>query len=605
MENNDRDFLADFKVHTAQLEQGLKEQPIVEPAPPYAATGGAVTQLSDEHKTPNIDFEERQCKVRFYAQETPNAKPEYVLDINEIIDTFGIFDKKCENIDPSKLIAFFKKHGFIRISRPGDDTLTIIQNKNKILKPFNWKTDTLSFIINQFADDCVRQALEFDGKINKEFVRNGVRDFVVEIVTRQETKILRCWKALDGVPYDLNRDKKDCIYLPFKNCVAKITSSGIKTVDYSSDEIKFFVETESMRHEFKPFDLEKRERGMFEQFLIFAVIGRSNIDEQPISEREQRQINAFYSMIGYLISNYKDPAGSPAIILSDADADDEARNGGRGKSLLAKALTMVRENKFRGNNEFDPGYRHNFADLEPYHDIYILDDVPAGFNYDGLYSQITGDITAERKGQPAVTIPFDDAPKFVITTNWAVRYDREATSTNRRFIEYKFSDFWNINNTPDRWFGRTFFLDWDETEWQRFFEFLIYCSKYFLTNGLEKIEYDKAGDNFRAYFSNDARLEVFETVFSEMEKRTEFSAMDFLNRYKELYPYERQPLFTHINAKKFIDVYIEFRGLKIKYEQRSKKWQSMIDPFSIGENDDDTSTSADRSVDQLADQLPF
>lgn len=42
-----KEFLADFKVHTAQLEQGLKEQPIVEPAPPYAATGGAVTQLSD------------------------------------------------------------------------------------------------------------------------------------------------------------------------------------------------------------------------------------------------------------------------------------------------------------------------------------------------------------------------------------------------------------------------------------------------------------------------------------------------------------------------------------------------------------------------------
>ena len=157
----------------------------------------------ESKETPNFDFEERQCKVRLSPQETPNAKPEYIFDINEIIDTFGIFDKKCENIEPSKLIAFFKKHGFIRISRPGDDTLTIIQNKNKILKPFNWKTDTLSFIINQFADDFVRQALEFDGKINKEFVRNGVRDFVVEIVTRQETKILRCWKALDGVPYNL------------------------------------------------------------------------------------------------------------------------------------------------------------------------------------------------------------------------------------------------------------------------------------------------------------------------------------------------------------------------------------------------------------------
>ena len=46
MSNNNGDFLADFQAHTAQLEQELKEQSIVEPAPPYAATG-ATSQLSD------------------------------------------------------------------------------------------------------------------------------------------------------------------------------------------------------------------------------------------------------------------------------------------------------------------------------------------------------------------------------------------------------------------------------------------------------------------------------------------------------------------------------------------------------------------------------
>jgi hypothetical protein len=554
-----------------------------------AETQRPMTELKE---MPDIDFEDRQCKVKLSPQETPNAKPERVFDIEkDIIGRFGIFDKDCENIEPTKLIAFFKKHGFIRISRPGDDTLTIIKNQNKVLKPFNWKTDTLSFIINQFADDCVRQALEFDYKINKEYVRDFVRTFVTEIVVRQEQKILRCWKVLDGVPYDLNRDKKNCIYLPFKNCVVKITSSGIETVDYSSDEIKLFHEVESMKHEFKSFDLHNRERGMFELFVIFAIIGRSNIDEQPISQSEQAQINAFYSMIGYLISNYKDPARSPAIILSDADADDEARNGGRGKSLLTKALTMVRKDKFRGGKEFDPSYRHNFADLQPYHDIYILDDVPASFNYDGLYSQITGDITSERKGQPAVTIPFDDAPKFVVTTNWAVRYDENAASTNRRFVEYKFSDFWNIGNTPDVWFGSTFFYDWDEKEWQCFFEFLIYCSKYFLANGLKRIDYDKDTDNYRAYFSNDARLEVFETVFSEMEQRTEFSVMDFIGKYKELYPRDYQPMFTTRNVKTYVDTYIRYHGKDITYERRTRKWHVKKDPFESTDVSDDEVSS--------------
>ena len=225
--------------------------------------------------------------------------------------------------------------------------------------------------------------------------------------------------------------------------------------------------------------------------------------------------------------------------------------------------------------------------MQPYHDIYILDDVPAAFNYDGLYSQITGNITAERKGQPAVTIPFADAPKFVITTNWAVRYDENAASTNRRFVEYKFSDFWNIGNTPDVWFGSTFFYDWDEKEWQRFFEFLIYCSKYFLTNGLEKIDYDKDIDNYRAYFSNDAKLEVFETVFSEMEQRTEFSVMDFIGKYKELYPRDYQPMFTTRNVKTHVDTYIRYHGKDIAYERRTRKWHVKKDPFESTDVSDD------------------
>lgn len=536
------------------------------------------------------DFEERQCKVKLSPQETPNAEP--VFDIEkDIIGRFNIFDEKCENIDNVKLMAFFKKHGFIRITRSGDDTLTIIKNENKVLRPFNYRTDTLSFVINQFTEDCIQRAIEFGYKINEEYVRNFVRDFVAEIADRQQKKILRCWNLFEGMPYNLNRDKENCIYIPFKNCVVKITSSGIETVDYSSDEIKLFHEVESMRHEFKPFDLNNRERGMFELFVVYAIIGRSNIEEQPISRDEQAQINAFYSMIGYLISNFKDPARSPAIILSDADADDEARNGGRGKSLLTKALTMVRKDKFRGGKEFDPSYRHNFADLQPYHDIYILDDVPAAFNYDGLYSQITGNITAERKGQPAVTIPFADAPKFVVTTNWAVRYDENAASTNRRFVEYKFSNFWNIKNTPDVWFGSTFFYDWDEKEWQRFFEFLIYCSKYFLTNGLEKIDYDKDIDNYRAYFSNDAKLEVFETVFSEMEQRTEFSVMDFIGKYKELYPRDYQPMFTTRNVKTHVDVYIKHHDKNIAYEGRTRKWHVKKNPFESTDVFDDEVSS--------------
>lgn len=495
-------------------------------------------------------------------------RPEY--------EALDIFDDKYQVVEAYKVVKLFKENGFMRISRSGDDNLSIIKTENKVLEPFNWRTDTLSFI-------CSLEKNEHK------------RPYIESMAVKYEQTILKCWKLLGGVPYDLNRDTKDSIYIPFKNCVAKVTASGIEAVDYSSDEIKFFSKVESLNHEYIPFDIKDRETGIFEKFLIYAVIGRSDIDIKPISEGEREQINAFYSMVGYLISNFKDPTQSPAITLSDAGADDQMRNGGRGKSLLTKAISMVRKDKFRGGREFDPSYRHNFSDLEPYHDLYILDDVPAGFNYDSLYTNISGDITAERKGTSPVTIPFADAPKFVITTNWAVRYDKEATSTNRRFSEYKFSDFWNINNTPDQFFGCTFFYDWGVIEWERFFQFLIYCSQYYLKNGIQKIEYDKDSDNYRAIFHNDAKLEMFDSVFQYMLSGTEFSVMDFVKKYDELYPYGK--VFNHINTKNHIDVYIEYHKLNIEYKQRSRKWHlTENNSFEVEhDNNDDDETS----------QLPF
>lgn len=152
-------------------------------------------------------------------------------------------------------------------------------------------------------------------------------------------------------------------------------------------------------------------------------------------------------MFGYLIHTYKDPAFTPAIILSDEGADDQSRKGGRGKTIIIKAIEQVQNSIIKGGDEFDGSYRHKFADLEKAHKVYAIDDVPAGFKYDDLYTNLVNGISCERKGKTAQTIPFKEAPKFVITTNWAVRYDAEATSTHRRFMEFKLTKFFNLK-TP-------------------------------------------------------------------------------------------------------------------------------------------------------------
>jgi hypothetical protein len=454
-------------------------------------------------------------------------------------------------IKPSRLAEYFTQNGFIRISEEGNDNLLIIKNESKILKPFNYKTDTISYLKN-----CINHP------DNRAEIENQL--------VAKENDILKSWKLLKGEPYNLNKDTKEAVYIPFKNGVAKITKNHIEIIDYKSNEVGFFIGTKSQEHTFKEFDPNERKAGQFERFFTFAIIGEEK-DPEDFSRADRDSLRAFYSMVGYLVSNFKNPARTPAIILSDEGADDATRNGGRGKSLLTQALQTVRGTNKRGGTEFDSGYRHVFADLEKYHDIYIIDDVPANFNYDALYTQITGDITAERKGTQAINIPFRDAPKFVITTNWAVRYDKDATSTNRRFLEYKFTDFWNNQNKPDEYFNSTFFYDWDAEEWQLFYEFMIVCVMLFLDNGVEGIKYSKDADNFRAYFSNDVLLDEFERIFQLMEAKGEFKAMDFLGEYNNG-TLRNERIFHRNNVKKYIDTYIDYHNKEIVYSKREKTW---------------------------------
>lgn len=459
----------------------------------------------------------------------------------------------CEGkpvIHASRLAGFLREQNFMRISEEGNDAVTIIHNSRKILKPFNYRTNTISYL--------------------KKHIKHPEKRVQIEnMLVAQRNVIESCWKLFDGESYNLHKDTHHAIYIPFQNGVCRVTKDDTQMIDYSSDEIGFFIGTESQKHTFDLSGLEKRGIGDFERFLIYAIIGR---ETNELTDEELKKVTSLNSIIGYLIGNYKNPAFSPAIILSDEDADDVARKGGRGKSLITEAIRKIRGVLFRDGAKFETGYRHVYADLELYHDLYILDDVLPGFNFNALYTDITGDIRAEKKGTHPVTIRFEDAPKFVVTTNYAVRHDENADSTNRRFIEMKLSYFWNIDNTPEKFFGRRFFEDWDQPEWQLFYEYLATCAKQFLTTGLIPIKYEKNNDNYNAYFSNEVVLEEFERIIEVMKRRGKFKVSDFLIEYNLNSFFRNDKFFHRFNTRKLVEAYVQKHEIDITYEQRIKMW---------------------------------
>src|SRR5690554_1002760 len=471
-----------------------------------------------------------------------NKKSFYQIDADNRVITQPVLYKE-----------FFEQENFLRITEAETDKITVFKDSNNVVKPFNYKTDTLSYLsekINEYDTTAVQNQITRD-------VNNIINGGFLLIKEKELTYY---------------SDSKNEFGIPFKNgfCKYKKGDEETQTLEYK-DVNGFFAphSTQLINFEYK----EYVEPCEFERFLTMVSVAKDPIKE-TLTETENNTRMQFFRMFGYLCHSYKDQSFSPAIILSDKEADDISRKGGRGKSLITIALQNVRNTKIKGSSEFDGSYRHKFADLEREHKIYVIDDVVAGFNYDDLYTNITGGITCEHKGKTAITIPFKDAPKFVITTNWAVRYDAEATSTNRRFLEYKLTNYFNEYNKPNDVFNHRLFEDWDNEEWNRFYNFVYACVGNYLEHGLDAPKYDKEDDNFRAYFSNDVIIEEFERIFNIISNSTDsFNATNFLDLYKSNEnPLRNEGYFHHRNIKKFVDAYVKHKKLHFEYNQTNRRW---------------------------------
>ncbi|MGJ8667535.1 MAG: hypothetical protein ACSHW7_14285 [Patiriisocius sp.] len=482
------------------------------------------------------------------------------VKIQDVPRPFYSFNKEGKLItSASQYAEFFEQENFIRGRELNNDKLIIFKDTNNVVSPFNNKSETVAFLKNEINEIC---STEIENRIAKE----------------HNTIIQQGFHLLVSKLIDYHTDKINTFGLPFKNSFINYTfSTNNQSVKLQLEKLNykefstFFAPHKIQEHIFS----ETEELSEFQIFLTMASTGKDP-RKTELNKSDEDTINKFCRMYGYLCHTYKNPAFNPCIILSDEGANDVNRNGGRGKTIFANALQHIQPSLLKGGKEFNSNYIHNFADLKIDKRLYIIDDVPAGFNYDDLYTNIVGGISPQRKGTEAVEIPFEKAPKFVITTNWAVRYDENEASTNRRFIEFKFTDFFNQNNTPFDQFGHTLFADWDKEEWNRFYNFTFSCVALYLTEGLERIDYNKSEDNFRAIFNNDSVLEEFERIF-ELIKVNDggFNVKDFLSHYNYFdNPLKYEKHFHTRNVRKYIDIYIKYNNLNIEYVKSGRRWKN-------------------------------
>jgi hypothetical protein len=494
-------------------------------------------------------------KVSFSIKESIHPKIE-----NSIISFYYLDGKNNVITSPSMYADFLKQENFIRL-KSHDDKIQLLKDSNNVIDFFNHKTDLVSFLESQINE------------VNKKNVRD-------KLANDNRFTLQESLKLLEPIKMEYYKDSKSNFGLPFKNgffYFDEIDLFEIKQLEYK-DVKGFFAPHPIQQRQFK----YTNETSDFELFINRIITG----EKEPCLKTNESTLNAFYSMIGYLCHKFKTLSQTVCIVLTDEGANDETRNGGRGKTLIGLALEQVVNSIIKGGSEFVGSYVHNFADLDEKVNLYRIDDVPAGFNYNDLYTNISGGINIQPKGTKARLIDFSDTPKFLITTNWLFRYREDDTSTNRRFYEYKIKDYYKIGFTPKDEFKQTFFEDWDEQEWNRFYSFIFRCVRFFIQNGLQKIHYDKTDDNFRASFGSDLLYSEMERIMTKLiypsnqngtnkfNPIESFNVSDFLKIYYSYdSPHRTEKLFHQKNTKTLIDIYLSFhKEPKYNYKSNSKKW---------------------------------
>lgn len=304
-----------------------------------------------------------------------------------------------------------------------------------------------------------------------------IKDFVLDYL--MEKKEFEVWNycakyqnlfaenfllMLESIELKMLNDTRTTSYIAFNNGVLEITKNEIKLVDYI--DIDFYIwEEHILKRDFVSLDEFEND---YKQFIF------------NISNNEPLAIEC---AIGYLISTYKNRSNNKAIILND-EVISENPEGGTGKGVFVQGINQIRKTSIIDGKLFDGKKSFPYQTVSLDTKILVFDDVVKNFNFEEKFSLVTEGLTLERKNKDAVKLNVHESPKLIISTNYAIR--GEGNSHDRRRYELEIAQFYGKDLTPEDEFGRQLFDDWNELDYQKFDNYIVYCLQLFLKTGLVK-----------------------------------------------------------------------------------------------------------------------
>ncbi|MCL4483243.1 MAG: hypothetical protein M1445_11675, partial [Bacteroidetes bacterium] len=205
-----------------------------------------------------------------------------------------------------------------------------------------------------------------------------------------------------------------------------------------------------------------------------------------ISGQKDKRFESLQTLIGYLLHSFYETK-MKAVNLTDSTISDNAE-GRSGKTLLGRAISLIKNVSEISGKDFDPANKHKYATVSLDTQIVFLNDLRKRFDFETLFNDISDAITVDRKNLQ----PFTIRAKMLISSNDTFRI--EGASAKDRVVEFELADHYNANYSPEDEFNCWFFRDWDPDEWMKFDNFMCGCLTSYLKNGIlepEQINLDK------------------------------------------------------------------------------------------------------------------
>jgi arginine repressor len=350
------------------------------------------------------------------------------------------------------------------------------------------------------------------------------------------------------------KDNKDYSIFFFEDCIVKTSQSGWNIMQYNELGDSCIWEAHIIKSKFL-YDSEKKV-SHFSQFII------------NVSNNDEARINACYSGLGYLLHSHNKATGGQVVVLYDEKPSKKGKpEGGTGKGLFVNAIKQLRTTAKIDGKKYRSDDKFKWQSVKQTTQLVWLDDVNSKFPFEDLHSNSTDGWNVERKHEAEFYIPPHDSHKIVIASN-TVLASGGTTNKRRQFI-VEFSDYYSrhiINGTEEpirNHHGCTFFDadDWDMTEWNRFFSFMIDCSVYYHKNGLQSYELKSVILNQIIQSTSDDFAEWIQSGGVVIGEKYKLKAL--FDEFKESYHLEDTDI-TQSTFSRWLKSYASIADLKLE-----------------------------------------